>query len=116
MESLHPEPHVPPGLIVTIRPEGRFSVAEAGNPECEARFMTPLPVGYGRWSYPSVLVLPDGVLIAHTCTYHDEMGRRLGLKEGCNAGIKVLPLPWFYGGRDPYDNPGLLKLQEAAKP
>ncbi len=116
VESIHPEPYVPPGPIANIRPEGRFSVAEAGNPEGDARFITPLPVGYGRWSYPSVLVLKDRVLIAHTYSWHDEMGRRRGIKQGCNARIKVLPLSWLYGGREPYDNLDLLKLQEAARP
>jgi hypothetical protein len=36
--------------------------------------------------------------------------------EGKNSRIKVLPLSWFYGGREPYDNPDLARLEESARP
>jgi len=116
VQSNHPEPYVPPGPIDNIAPEGRFSLTETGGFEGDAGYMTPLPVGYGRFSYPSVLVLKDRVLISHTYGWHDEMGRRTGIAEGKNSRIKVLPISWFYGGREPYDNPDLRGLEEAARP
>ena len=116
VQSIHPEPYVPPGPIDNIHPEGVFSLTESGGFEGDAGYMTPLPVGYGRFSYPSVLVLKDRVLISHTYTWHDEMGRRTGVAEGKNSRIKVLPLSWFYGGREPYDNPDLARLEESARP
>lgn len=116
VESLHPEPFVPPGPIDNIRPEGCFSLTETGAIEGDARYVVPLPVGYGRWSYPSVLVLKDRVLIAHTYSWHDETGARRGVKDRSNARIKVLPLSWFYGGREPYGSPDLEDLEKAAVP
>jgi hypothetical protein len=116
VESIHPEPHVPPGQIRNIRPEGRFSIAETGGFEGDPGFMPPLPVGYGRWSYPSVLVLQDRVLISHTYSWHDERGLRRVVDEKSNSRIKVIPLRWFYGGMEPFENPDLKKLEKAAEP
>jgi hypothetical protein len=116
VESIHPEPYVPPGPIDNIRPEGVFSISEGGEIETDGRYLVPLPVGYGRWSYPSVLVLGDRVLISHSYTYHDETGARRGIDGKSNARIKVLPLSWFYGGREPYENPDLTALGQAARP
>jgi hypothetical protein len=74
-----------------------------------------LPVGYGRWSYPSVLVLKDRVLISHTYSYQDETGNRADI--GYNSKMKIMPLSWFFGGMDPDSpNPTLDKLAQAPKP
>jgi hypothetical protein len=67
------------------------------------------PVGWGYWSYPSVLVLEDRVLISHTHSWYDETATR---RNENGSKIKVLPLRWFYGGREPYGNPMLEKLKE----
>ena len=83
--------------------------------ECETSHVEPLPVGYGRWSYPSVLVLDDRVLISHTFSQYDQTGTPVDL--GFNSKLKVLPTKWFYGGQDPdQPRPILDKLSEAARP
>ena len=115
-ESIHPEAHVPPGPIDNIRPEGYYSLGEGDAYQNDPQHVVDLPVGYGRWSYPSVLVLEDRVLIAHSYSYHDETGARHGPTEDTNAKLKVLPLSWFYGGREPCDLPDLQKLEQAANP
>jgi hypothetical protein len=69
-----------------------------------------------------VLVLKDRVLIAHTYSMWEEHSSKALLEqkgpEGCNQKLKVLPLKWFYGGKEPADNPNLMRLQqyEPAKP
>ena len=57
VESLHEETHVAPGPIEVVRPMETYSIRERGAPESDPKYVAPLPVGYGRWSYPSVLVL-----------------------------------------------------------
>ncbi len=86
-----------------------------GAAQCDPEYVVPLPIGYGRWSYPSVLVLKDRVLISHTYTCCDQSGSRVN--KGINSKMKVLPISWFYGNQDPgSENPTLNKLTEAAKP
>ena len=116
VESIHPESHVAPGPITDIRPAGYYAMTETGGYENDAQHVVPLPVGWGRMSYPSVLVLKDRVLIAHTYSVCDEIGVRRGPTEDTNAKIKVLPMSWFYGGREPYENADLSKLDRAANP
>jgi len=112
VESLHPETHVAPGPIEVVQPAQRYSMGELPAPENEACYVEPFPPGYGRWSYPSVLVLKDRVLISHTYGWHDETGAHR------NAGgnrLKVLPVSWFYGGQDPaQESPVLDKMTKLA--
>ncbi len=114
VESLHEETHVEPGPIAVTRPAGGYPMTEAGAFVCDPEYAAPLPAGYGRWSYPSVLVVRDRVLISHTYSWHDKTGEQV------NAGgsrLKVLPTSWFYGGQDPQkENLVLKKLTEAAQP
>ena len=115
VESLHEETHVEPGPIEVVRPAGGYRMHEAGAFENDRQFVVPLPVGYGRWSYPSVLVLDDRVLISHTYSYHDETGNKADI--GYSSKMKVLPLSWFYSGLDPSTpNTTLTKLKEAPRP
>lgn len=107
IEPLRPaEYHFPPGLPAPERDTGQVRGAAV----------------HGRWSYPSVCVLPDRVLIAHTYSVYEEHPTRAELvlssrKEGaCNQKLKVLPLSWFYGGKEPADSPFLSQAYEPAKP
>ena len=62
------------------------------------------------------------MLIAHTYSVYEEHPDRaeliLSSKEegGFNQKLKVLPLTWFYGGKDPADNPFLAQAYEPARP
>ena len=75
-----------------------------------------------RWSNPSVFVMKDRVLIAHTYSIYEEHPTRAEMiyssqKEGgFNQKLKVLPLNWFYGGKEPADNPFLPRAHEPAQP
>lgn len=121
VESMHEETRVEPGPIRPIRPaEYHF---EPGLPAPEREREHVLQVGFhGRWSYPSVYVMKDRVLIAHTYSVYEEHPTRAELilssrKEGgFNQKLKVLPLTWFYGGKEPADNPFLPRVYEPASP
>ena len=115
IESIHEQTHVEPGPIEIVRPAGGYPMTEAAAFENDISHVGELPVGYGRWSYPSVLVLKDRILISHTYSYHDETGNTAEI--GYNNKMKIMPLPWFYGGLDP-DMPSslLAKLAQAPKP
>ena len=116
VESLHEETHVEPGPIHIVKPEGRYLMAEKGAGQIDPRYVAPLPVGYGRWSYPSVLVLDDRVLISHTYTWHDETGAQ---RNSGGSKLKILPVSWFYGGQEPGESEILKKIQnlyEAPQP
>lgn len=114
VHSIHEETRVEPGPIRPTLPEGRYS--DTGMPayERDADHIKPLPVGWGRWSYPSVLVTKDRALISHTYSYYDEKGVRI------NPGgskLKILPLEWFYGGGDRFaENETLSKIDREASP
>lgn len=113
VESIHPEPRVEAGPVRVVRPGGAYPLAWGTAGENDPRATVPLPVGYGRWSYPSVLVLDDRVLISHTYSWHDETGAR---RNAGGSRLKVLPLTWFYGGREPYQNPDVRKLSSPPQP
>ena len=113
VESLHEATHVAPGPIEIVRPEEAYSIREKGAREADPKYVAPLPIGYGRWSYPSVLILKDRVLISYTYSWVDETGAE-NVKNGSR--LKVLPLTWFYGGRAPYDNDMLKRLSQPPRP
>jgi len=120
VESLHEETRVEPGPIRPVCPEQRFM--DVGMPALERRaeYVVDLPVGWGRWSYPSVFVYRDRVLISYTYSYYEEHPTRAELVRtgpgGANSRLKDLPLKWFYGGKEPADNPQLSRTDEAAHP
>lgn len=114
VESLHEETHVEPGPIAIVKPEGRQAILPSGPvTELDPEYAIDLPVGYGRWSYPSVYVAEDRVLISHSYSYHDETGETV--KQGANK-LKVLPISWFYGGNDPKAESTLLQKIQALPP
>ena len=82
---------------------------------------------FGRWSYPTVTAFEDRVFITHSYTYFEphptkaEMVQRGGprtmLQPGdFNGKLKVLPLTWLYGGKEPANNPFLPRVHDPAQP
>ncbi len=118
IESLHEQVRVEPGPIRPVRPvEIHFEPGKPA-PEREVEHITPAKV-FGRWSYPSVFVLKDRVFIAHTYDIwedHPTEARLQMSRDVYNQKLKVLPLTWFYGGKQPADNPFLSKAREPARP
>ena len=121
VESMHEETRVEPGPIRPVRPAEYHFEPGVPAPEREQEHIQSVAF-HGRWSYPSVFVMKDRVLIAHTYSVYEEHPMRAELilssrKEGgFNQKLKVLPLSWFYGGKEPADNPFLPKTYEPAKP
>ena len=114
VESLHEETHVEPGPVALVRPEGRYSVLQGKASAFDDEFAIPLPDGYGRWSYPSVFVAEDRVLISHSYSLHDSTSGEV-INQGANK-LKVLPISWFYGGDDPKRESSLLRILEDLPP
>ena len=121
VESLLEGTRVEPGPIRPLRPAEYHFPPGLAAPERKVEPIQPA-AAHGRWSYPSVCVLRDRVLIAHTYSMYEEHPTRAELvlssrKEGgFNQKLKVLPLTWFYGGKEPADNPFLQRAYEQAKP
>ena len=137
VESLHETTRVEPGPIQPTRPEEIYLPAGQPATERDPRFVQ-VAEEHGRWSYPSVFVGDDRVMIAHTYTtyVHDPTKAEFfisskrptpgdprfeplepnGSMNGFNQKLKVLPLKWFYGGKEPADNPFLKAAYEPAKP
>jgi len=109
VESIHEEPHLEPGPMRTVRAAGRYSLREADAYENDGQYVVALPAGWGSWSYASVLPLKDRVLISYTHSWYDENGVQ---RNPNGSRLKVLPIKWFYGGREPSENPILKKLQQ----
>ena len=89
--------------------------------ECDAAFVENSPAD-ARWTYPSVFVGEDRVIVAYSAAGYleerediaqmyrsaaREMHGRPDLNTSATQRRKILPLKWFYGGRDPADHPGL---------
>ena len=121
VESFLPGTRVEPGPIRAARPaEIHFEPGQPA-PERNPQYVTSRNE-FGRCSYPSVLVLKDRVLITHTYTQWEDdpvkgqlvqSSRKPG---GFNQKLKVIPLKWFYGGKEPANNPFLKEAYEPAKP
>ncbi len=121
VESMHEETRVEPGPIRPVRPAEYNFDPGLPAPEREREHILPFDF-HGRWSYPSVFVMADRVLIAHTYSVYEEHPTRAELilssqKEGgFNQKLKVLPLTWFYGGKEPADNPVLARIYDQGNP
>ncbi len=110
--SLHEETRVEPGPIEPVRPEECHYNPDMPAPERETEYVTPTDE-YGVWTYPSVLVLKDRVIISHRYYMYGEHETAAQLvkidpSEDLHGFIqkqKVLPLSWFYGGKEPADSP-----------
>jgi len=102
VESILEGTHVEPGPIRYVRPEQCYSMGELPAPENDTQYSVEFPESYGRWSYPSVLVLKDRVLISNTYgSWKKDAGLISKEEAEYNSRLKVLPISWFYGGQDP---------------
>jgi hypothetical protein len=121
VESLLPGTRVEPGPIRPLKPVEIYFEPGRPAPVRDVRYVTEAKA-HGRWSYPSVLVMKDRVLIAHTYSIYkeDPVKAQLNLSKmdakAFNQKLKVLPLKWFYGGKEPAPNPFLKEAYEPAKP
>ena len=105
LESIHEEVRVEPGPIRPTRTAQNYCLSGRIPPERDGRFVTELPTNLSSCSYPTALVCKDRVLIHHSNGYVAKQGERL---QG-DRGYKILPLRWFYGDREPFENPNLPK-------
>jgi hypothetical protein len=122
VESMHEQTRVEPGPIRAVVPEEIHFPAGQPAPIRDGACIATVPA-HGRWSYPSVYVLDDRVIIAHTYSVYAEHPACAQLTlssrdadHPINQKRKVLPLTWFYGGRTPADNPYLPRAHEPARP
>ena len=129
--SAHPTTRVEPGPIRLARPEELYSPAGHGAVARDPLYVED-HVTTWRGAYPCCLVMKDRVLITHTSTHFEEHpteARMINLQSnkprhadpsrpalGLNQRLFVLPLSWFYGGKQPADNPFLKTAYEPAKP
>ena len=100
VESLHAQTRVEPGPIQPVHPEEMYFTKRGHlGPQRDPRYIVDLPA-YGRFSYPSVLIWRDRVLISYTYRLWDAKAR-LVQERPHSSRMKVLPLKWFYGGMNP---------------
>ena len=103
LDSIWEETRVEPGPIKRGGPAEYYFEPGVGAPERDPADVTMSTV-YGHWTYPSMLILKDRVIIKYR-------GQELP-----NGVIKVLPISWFYGGKEPADNPFLENPYAPASP
>ncbi len=121
IESMHEETRVEPGPFRANRPAEQYLPPGVPALEREGDYIETVDF-HGRWSYPSVLVLKDRVLVAYTYSHYEEHPETAELVHsrtkpgGFNQKLKVLPLTWFYGGKEPADNPFLPRAHDPAQP
>ena len=113
--SIHEETRVEPGPIRRTGPAEYTLASGKAAPELDTDYVEPADGAFGSWTYPSVLVLDDRVIISHRYFDYREDTEKAQLNKSNpkddSAGFiqvqKVLPLSWFYGGKEPADNPAL---------
>ena len=122
IESIHETTRVEPGPIEPTRPAEVYF--PAGQPAAvrDPQYIEQFEI-HTRHSYPSVWVGSDRVIVAHS--YHGLfkphpteaklVSDGTGVP-GCGQQRKILPLKWFYGGKQPADNPFLKEAYAPAKP
>ena len=124
VESIHETTRVEPGPIHPTKPVEVYTPAGRAALERDAAYIFDHPE-YPRFSYPSVFIDGDQVLIAYTYTNpvdHPTEAKMVNHfadgKEGTvnYQRLKILPLKWFYGGKQPADNPFLKEAYLPAKP
>ena len=96
IDSIHPETRVEPGPIEPIRP-AEIYYGHRPSGYRDPAHITSLPAEYGRFSYPSVLVMKDRVLVGHSNAYYPTRG-----PEGWKVPgrLRVIPISWFYEKED----------------
>ena len=111
---------VEPGPVGPTRPAEMYMPAGQPAFERDPALIVGETVNH-RASYPSCHVLKDRVIVTHTYSEYelDPVNATLigsAKAGGPNQHQKVLPLTWFYGGKEPADNPFLKTAYEPAKP
>ncbi len=115
VESIHERTFVEPPPVRPLRPETISYQPGVAAPERDGRYIVPGDF-FGRWSYASVTAFEDRVFITYSYSTFEphptkaEMvlkgGPRSQLQPGdFNQKLKVLPISWFYGGKEPSDSP-----------
>ena len=125
---MHETTRVEPGPIRPTRPEEIYFPAGQPATERDPRYVVNCEQ-HIRGSYPSCFVMKDRVIITHTYQGKHEVDPKLAqlVKHGTGEKdpetgnymgqyLKILPLKWFYGGKEPADNPFLTEAYEPAKP
>ena len=123
VQSLHETTRVEPGPIEPVRPAEQYVYPGKSAPEREGEHILTAET-HGRWSYCSVLVMKDRVLITCTLSVYEDHPTKAQIirnridSDGnpINQKLKVLPLKWFYGGMEPASNPFLKEAYEPARP
>ena len=121
IESAIEGTRVEPGPIKRQQPEDVYFLPGKPAPERDPVHIVP-GKRRGIWSYPSVLTLPDRVIVSYGYIRYEEHPTRahwttsVNEEPGYRTKIKVLPLNWFYGGKEPADNPFLPRAHEPASP
>jgi hypothetical protein len=112
VESIYEETRVPPGPIRPCRPMEAYRRSMNQSMVWDSDHVRKLPPHFGRWSYPSLHITGDRALVAHTYSTYNNDG-----EVTAGSRLKVLPLEWFYGGRDRFrNNPYVDKVFEPHKP
>jgi len=117
ISSVLPGTRVEPGPIRPVRPAQYDFTPGHPAPERDGSHLGDSDV-WVRTSYPSVFVMKDRVLVAHTYSRYEEdaVKGQLYNPDSFNQVLKVIPLKWFYGGKEPAPNPQLKNPYESAKP
>ncbi len=117
IDSIHETTRVEPGHIRPTRPEELYFPAGQAAVERDPRHVH-FADRHSRLYYPSVMVLDDRVIIAYSSvgSIEEHPTKAELVRTGSERTFKVLPLKWFYGGKEPADNPFLREAYEPAKP
>jgi hypothetical protein len=126
--SMHETTRVEPGPIRPTRPQEIYFSAGQPAPQRDPRYVLNCDQ-HIRGSYPSCFVMKDRVIVTHTVSgEHEEHSTQAQLVntgtgekhpetgDYMHQSLKVLPLKWFYGGKEPVDNPFLREAYEPANP
>ncbi len=120
IESIHETTRVEPGPIEPTRPAELYF--PAGQPAVvrDPQYIEPACAVHTRHSYPSVHVDKDRVIVAYSYRdLYEPHPTEAQLVRGdwtYPQRLKILPLKWFYGGKEPADNPFLKEAYAPAKP
>ncbi len=112
---------VEPGPIKRQQPEEIYFQPGQPAPERDPKHIVP-SMRRGILSYPSVLALTDRVIVSYGyITYKMHPTRAQWIinrneEPSYRTKIKILPLNWFYGGKEPADNPFLTRASDPALP
>jgi len=128
VQSIHETTRVEPGPIRPTRPEEIYFPSGQPAVERNTQYVRNFDE-HGQFCYPSCFVMKDRVFIAHSYPAIYETHPALAQLQRTGWGekhpetgqymsqsLKILPLKWFYGGKEPADNPFLKEAYEPAKP